>query len=165
VCLARFKITSGVTQTPAASRRKRMGALHELDCVILDEYHYGAWRENAKELFEPRKGRGRIREGEGIKDFDEEMMPITTDAYLYLSGTPFRAIASGEFYRRTDLQLDLFRRATVEARLEGCQQSYAALPRMVLLTYQLPDAIREIAMQGEFNEFRLERVFLSPGRW
>ena len=22
------------------------------DCVILDEYHYGAWRENAKELFE-----------------------------------------------------------------------------------------------------------------
>jgi hypothetical protein len=26
---------------------------------------------------------------------------------------------------------------------------------MVLLTYQLPDAIREIAMQGEFNEFDL----------
>ena len=22
------------------------------DCVILDEYHYGAWRENAKDLFE-----------------------------------------------------------------------------------------------------------------
>ena len=22
------------------------------DCVIFDEYHYGAWRENAKELFE-----------------------------------------------------------------------------------------------------------------
>lgn len=24
-------------------------------------------------------------------------MPITTGAYLYLSGTPFRAISSGEF--------------------------------------------------------------------
>lgn len=68
------------------------------DCVILDEYHYGAWRENAKELFEAEdKDEVEFGEGEGIKDFDEEMMPITTDAYLYLSGTPFRAIASGEF--------------------------------------------------------------------
>jgi hypothetical protein len=31
---------------------------------------------------------------------------------------------------------------------------------MVLLTYQLPDAIRESAMQGEFNEFDLN-VFFS----
>jgi hypothetical protein len=22
------------------------------DCVVFDEYHYGAWRDNAKELFE-----------------------------------------------------------------------------------------------------------------
>jgi len=36
-------------------------------------------------------------EGEGMEDFDEAIMPITTGAYLYLSGTPFRAIASGEF--------------------------------------------------------------------
>jgi hypothetical protein len=35
--------------------------------------------------------------GEGIDYFDEDIMPITTGMYLYLSGTPFRAIASGEF--------------------------------------------------------------------
>src|SRR5207237_4174646 len=40
---------------------------------------------------------------------------------------------------------------------------YAALPRMVLLTYQLPDAIREIAMQGEFNEFDLNVFFSAEG--
>ena len=68
------------------------------DCVILDEYHYGAWRENAKELFEAEdKKEIEFGEGEGIEDFDEDIMPITTDGYLYLSGTPFRAIASGEF--------------------------------------------------------------------
>ena len=68
------------------------------DCVILDEYHYGAWRENAKELFEAEdKKEIEFGEGEGIEDFDEEIMPITTGGYLYLSGTPFRAIASGEF--------------------------------------------------------------------
>jgi len=33
----------------------------------------------------------------------------------------------------------------------------------VLLTYQLPDAIREIAMQGEFNEFDLNVFFSANG--
>ena len=37
------------------------------------------------------------------------------------------------------------------------------LPRMVLMTYQLPDAIREIAMQGEFNEFDLNVFFSAEG--
>ena len=67
--------------------------------MILDEYHYGAWRENAKELFEAEDkkeiefGEGRRHRGSSTKT----IMPITTDGYLYLSGTPFRAIASGEF--------------------------------------------------------------------
>ena len=34
---------------------------------------------------------------------------------------------------------------------------------MVLLTYQLPDAIREIALQGEFNEFDLNVFFSASG--
>ena len=34
---------------------------------------------------------------------------------------------------------------------------------MVLLTYQLPEAIREIAMQGEFNEFSLNLFFSAEG--
>lgn len=68
------------------------------DCVILDEYHYGAWRENAKDLFESEEQKEiDFAEGAGIDYFDEEVMPITTDHYLYLSGTPFRAIATGEF--------------------------------------------------------------------
>ena len=34
---------------------------------------------------------------------------------------------------------------------------------MVILTYQLPDAIREIAMHGEFNEFDLNVFFSAEG--
>lgn len=36
---------------------------------------------------------------------------------------------------------------------------YISLPKMVMLTYQLPDQIREIAEQGEFNEFDLNEFF------
>jgi hypothetical protein len=134
------------------------------DCVILDEYHYGAWRENAKELFEAEdKDEVEFGEGEGIKDFDEEMMPITTDAYLYLSGTPFRAIASGEFIEEQIYNWTYSDEQRSKRDWKGANNPYAALPRMVLLTYQLPDAIREIAMQGEFNEFDLNVFFSAQG--
>jgi hypothetical protein len=134
------------------------------DCVILDEYHYGAWRENAKELFEAEdKQEAEFGEGKGINDFEEEIMPITTDSYLYLSGTPFRAIASGEFIEEQIFNWTYSDEQRAKHEWSRGDNPYAALPRMVLLTYQLPDAIREIAMQGEFNEFDLNVFFSASG--
>ena len=134
------------------------------DCVILDEYHYGAWRENAKDLFEAEDPKEiELDKGKGIEDFDEEIMPITTDAYLYLSGTPFRAIASGEFIEDQIFNWTYTDEQRAKQDWQGENNPYAALPRMVLLTYQLPDAIREIAMQGEFNEFDLNVFFSATG--
>ena len=134
------------------------------DCVILDEYHYGAWRENAKELFESEDEKERkFAEGVGIEDFDEDIMPITTDGYLYLSGTPFRAIASGEFIEEQIFNWTYSDEQRAKRDWKGANNPYAALPRMVLLTYQLPDAIREIAMQGEYNEFDLNVFFSAEG--
>jgi hypothetical protein len=134
------------------------------DCVIFDEYHYGAWRENAKELFEAEdKKEIEFGEGEGLKDFDEEIMPITTYAYLYLSGTPFRAIASGEFIEDQIFNWTYSDEQRAKQEWQGGDNPYASLPRMVLMTYQLPDAIREIAMQGEFDEFDLNVFFSAEG--
>ena len=72
------------------------------DCVIFDEYHYGAWRDKAKDLFadsEWEKSQAKQQHAEEQEMeldspdyFDEDLLPITTDHYLYLSGTPFRAI-------------------------------------------------------------------------
>ncbi len=134
------------------------------DCVIFDEYHYGAWRESAKELFEAEDEREqRFAEGEGIEDFDEAILPITTDNYLYLSGTPFRAIASGEFIEEQIFNWTYSDEQRAKLEWSDPDNPYAALPRMVLMTYQLPDAIREIAMQGEFNEFDLNVFFSAEG--
>ena len=134
------------------------------DCVIFDEYHYGAWRENAKELFEAEDRKEQaFGEGEGLKDFDEDIMPITTDAYLYLSGTPFRAIASGEFIEEQIFNWTYSDEQKAKEDWTGENNPYTCLPRMVLMTYQLPDAIREIAMQGEFDEFDLNVFFSAEG--
>ena len=134
------------------------------DCVIFDEYHYGAWREKAKELFEAEDAKEReFGEGQGVQYFDEDVMPITTNAYLYLSGTPFRAIASGEFIEEQIFNWTYSDEQRVKQEWQGDDSPYTCLPRMVLMTYQLPDEIREIAMQGEFNEFDLNTFFSAEG--
>jgi len=140
------------------------------DCVILDEYHYGAWRDKAKELFEAEdKEEAKFARGQGasfLKEPDEkigDIMPITTEAYLYLSGTPFRAIGSGEFIEEQIFNWTYSDEQRAKEEWTQPDNPYAALPRMVLLTYQLPEAIREIAAKGEFDEFDLNEFFSAEG--
>ena len=165
VCFGSFQDYLGKNKSTGGIKTKNEW-VHAIDwdCVILDEYHYGAWREKAKDLFEAEdKKEIEFAEGVGIEDFDEESMPITIDAYLYLSGTPFRAIASGEFIEEQIFNWTYSDEQRSKQEWKGNSNPYASLPRMVLLTYQLQDSIREIAMQGEFNEFDLNVFFSAEG--
>lgn len=165
VCFGSFQDYLGKNRSTGGIKTKNEW-VHTLnwDCVIFDEYHYGAWRDNAKELFEAEDRREmEFGEGEGLKDFDEDLMPITTGAYLYLSGTPFRAIASGEFIEEQIFNWTYSDEQKAKLEWQDKINPYACLPRMVLMTYQLPDAIREIAMQGEFDEFDLNVFFSAEG--
>lgn len=135
------------------------------DCVILDEYHYGAWREKAKDLFEAEETREkRFELGEGLEYYDETNMPIKTDAYLYLSGTPFRAIATGEFIEEQIFNWTYSDEQRSKENWKEDNNPYLSLPRMVLMTYQLPDSISEVAKLGEFNEFDLNIFFSAEGK-
>ena len=158
--------------------------LHKVkwDLVVFDEYHFGAWRETAKELFEGEeeavaKKEAKLEYAAGLEGVNEdltvlseketEFLPITTKAYLYLSGTPFKALATGEFIEEqifnwtyTDEQ-----RAKEEfaAKNPGEWNPYGALPQMRLLTYQMPDELLAIASDGEFDEFDLNAFFEATG--
>ncbi|GAO77201.1 GIY-YIG nuclease family protein [Sphingopyxis sp. C-1] len=164
VCFGSFQDFLGKNSAGGIKAKNEWVHATNWDCVIFDEYHYGAWRENAKELFEA-EGRKEMEfaEGEGLDYFSEENMPITTGAYLYLSGTPFRAIASGEFIEEQIYNWTYSDEQRAKEQWEGDDNPYASLPRMVMLTYQLPEAIREIAMQGEFDEFDLNAFFSAEG--
>lgn len=136
------------------------------DLVIFDEYHFGTWRENAAKLFE--------RPDDEDVDFDQEeyskkeagnaynesFLPITTRYYLFLSGTPFRALNSGEFIEEQIFNWTYSDEQKAKESWRGSNNPYLSLPRMVLMTYKIPDSIRQIAMQGEFDEFDLN-VFFS----
>lgn len=165
VCFGSFQDYLGKNKSTGGIKTKNEWVhATQWDCVIFDEYHYGAWRENAKDLFEAEdKKEIEFGEGEGVEDFDEAIMPISTNAYLYLSGTPFRAIASGEFIEEQIFNWTYSDEQRAKRDWKGKDNPYAMLPRMVLLTYQMPDTIREIAMQGEYDEFDLNVFFSAEG--
>ena len=164
VCFASFQDVLGKNSVGGIKIKNEWVHSINWDCVVFDEYHYGAWRDNAKDLFESEdENEKKFAEGEGIDFFDESIMPITTGAYLYLSGTPFRAIASGEFIEEQIFNWTYSDEQRAKEQWKTQNNPYASLPRMVMLTYQLPDAIREIAMKGEFNEFDLNVFFSAKG--
>lgn len=152
------------------------------DLVVFDEYHFGAWRDTAKELFEGEDDTVAKKEAkleyagelDGINEDltvlsnpESEFLPITTRAYLYLSGTPFKALATGEFIEEqifnwtyTDEQRA---KAAFAATHPAKRNPYGALPQMRLLTYQMPDELLAIASGGEFDEFDLNAFFEAKG--
>ena len=140
------------------------------DMVIFDEYHFGAWRENAKKLFENPDEEDadfdveKYQREEAGNAYNETFLPITTDYYLFLSGTPFRAINSGEFIEDQIYNWTYSDEQRAKAEWLGANNPYLSLPRMVMLTYRIPDSIRQIAMQGEFDEFDLNVFFSATGK-
>jgi hypothetical protein len=158
--------------------------LHEVnwDLVVFDEYHFGAWRDTAKELFEGEeetvaKKEAHLEYGGGLDSLNQdlgelsqketEFLPITTKAYLYLSGTPFRALATGEFIEEqifnwtyTDEQRA---KEAFAAQHPDKRNPYGALPQLRLLTYRMPDELLAVASAGEFDEFDLNAFFEAVG--
>ena len=172
VCFGSFQDYLGTNDNGGIKAKNEWVHTTNWDLVIFDEYHFGAWRDNAKKLFEQPDEENdydfdleTYKKDEADNAYNETFLPITTSHYLFLSGTPFRAINSGEFiedqiynWTYSDEQ------RAKESWGDSLDNPYAALPRMVLMTYRIPDSIRQIASQGEFNEFDLNVFFSAKGK-
>jgi hypothetical protein len=142
------------------------------DAIAIDEYHFGAWGEAARELYLEDKESGSEGDATERKALEEEEFPedfvknleaaheLKVRHFLYLSGTPFRAIAQGEF-----LENQIFnwtysdeQRAKASWAGDAVQNPYASLPTMFLLTYEMPDKLKEQAKNNK-AEFSLSEFF------
>jgi hypothetical protein len=151
------------------------------DLVVFDEYHFGAWRETAKELFEGEEDEAALKQeakeaasllqvNEGLNvlaQAEPSFLPLTARSYLYLSGTPFKALSTGEFIEEqifnwtyTDEQRA---KAAFSAANPAAWNPYGALPQMRLMTYQMPEELLAVASGGELDEFDLNEFFSSTG--
>ena len=139
------------------------------DLIVLDEYHFGAWNDNAKSLLDLGDADAKRRQAEedevmsesGIdvesgRAWDDEDIPITGKHFLYLSGTPFRALATGEFM---ESRIFNWTYQDEQARKEAVGGPYLEMPTMVMMTYQMPQDLGAMIEQWDMDGFDLNEFF------
>ncbi|MCH4183410.1 MAG: restriction endonuclease [Prevotella sp.] len=171
VCFGSFQDYLGTNESGGIKAKNEWVHTTPWDMVIFDEYHFGAWRENARRLFDQPDDESALdfdadeyQKDEAGNAINETWLPITTDCYLFLSGTPFRALNSGEFledeiYSWTYSDEQKAKQEWVPSEHNNQTNPYAALPRVVMMTYKMPDDITSIAMNTQYNEFDLNLFF------
>ena len=149
--------------------------LIDWDCIIVDEYHFGAWQGAAKEACSPvaatSRTSGEAGEAENAaenadsvidlaaagtprllaatpdseipSDLSTEDLRLSGRCFLYLSGTPFRALTEGEFnedaifnWTYPDEQ-NAKRQWDRNSALDPERNPYRELPQMQMYTYGL----------------------------
>ena len=149
------------------------------DLVILDEYHFGAWKDSAQDLFagedeissndelnlEYGHHLDMVNENLKLSKGEGDFLHLTSRSFLYLSGTPFRALANENFIEEQIFNWTYSDEQKAKAEFPkdnpDIRNPYAALPSMALFTYQVPEDISHVASSGEFNEFNLNQFFCA----
>ena len=184
VCFGSFQDYLGVDKSSGIVKPKpRNEWVHEVDwdLVIFDEYHFGAWRDKAQQLVKQEDEEAYDEEAyddlyneEKMEEYKtevdnactdkEDFLRIKTSRFLYLSGTPFRAFREGEFGDEQIYSWTYSDEQRKKKEWKGPYDNpYEELPEMVMMTYKIPETIREIALKGEFNEFDLNVFFSAEG--
>ena len=167
VVFASFQDALGTNEAGGIKAKNEFIHATNWDMVVFDEYHFGAWRENAKKLFEKEDEENtdfdyeKYQEEEAGNAINETWLPITTSYYLYLSGTPFRALNSGEFLEEQIFNWTYSDEQSAKENWSKPDQfnPYLALPKMVMLTYKIPDSITEVAINEGYDEFDINEFF------
>ena len=173
VCFGSFQDYLGYDKkTQSIKPRNRWVHEETWDLVVFDEYHYGAWRDKAKGLFSNKDQEEAEYDEDPEKivkedydSYDETWLPITANRYLFLSGTPFRALNDGEFIEEQIFSWTYTDEQRAKQEWVGNSNPYESLPRMVMMVYQLPNEIERIAKAGEFDEFDLNSFFKADGEY
>ncbi|WP_238328801.1 GIY-YIG nuclease family protein [Mycobacterium avium] len=160
VWFASFQDMRGKTADGNIKKHNEVIHLIDWDAIVLDEYHFGAWRDSARELYDPTEAE--IAEAEEPDEsVTEDDLGLTSRHYLYLSGTPFRAITNGEF---TEDQI--FNWTYVDEQREkehwdaaAGPNPYIDLPGMQIFSYDIGGDAEKWAADEEFDGFSLNEYF------
>jgi hypothetical protein len=160
VWFASFQDITGKDTDGRVKKHNKAVHLIEWDCIVLDEYHFGAWRDSARDLYDPSDKA--LAESEEPEDWvTEEDLGLTSAHYLYLSGTPFRAITNGEFNEDQIFNWTYIDEQASKASWNSMvgQNPYIDLPGMQMYAYEMGAKAEEWADDREFNGFNLSEYF------
>ena len=174
--------------------------LIDWDCIVLDEYHFGAWQGAAKEVCNQATAVKNVEKAEekandadaersdeladrlsegaprliaavpdaGIDaDLDAADLRLTSGAYLYLSGTPFRALTEGEFNEDAIFNWTYPDEQQAKAAWDddvsndSDRNPYRELPKMQMYTYSLAKVTSATIDQHADGLFDLSGYFAA----
>lgn len=200
VWFASFQDLLGTTAAGEVKEHNVDVHLIDWDCIVLDEYHFGAWQGAAKELSSPATTtvdpeRAERKEAEaaaeradevtdlvgggtprliaatpeaGITDdLDAKDLRLSSRFYLYLSGTPFRALTEGEFnedaiFNWTYPDEQSAKRGWADdPSHDPARNPYLELPQMEMYTYALSEIASVAIDQGADGLFDLSGFFAA----
>lgn len=200
VWFASFQDLLGTSADGGVKERNVDLHLIDWDCIVLDEYHFGAWQGAAKEVTSPATAAADPRKVEekeeeaaaeqadelselldegaprllaavpeaGIKaDLAASDLRLSASHYLYLSGTPFRALTEGEFnedaiFNWTYPDEQSSKQAWDEdPRNDPERNPYRELPQMQMFTYSLAKVTNATIEQHSDGLFDLSGFFAA----
>ena len=174
--------------------------LIDWDCVVLDEYHFGAWQGAAKEVCSPAAtpadpAKAELAAAEAAAEHAEEVadlveggtprliaatpeagiaedvsvadLKLSSDCFLYLSGTPFRALTEGEFNEDAIFNWTYPDEQAAKAAWDADptrdndRNPYRELPQMQMFTYALAEVASVAIDQGADGLFDLSGFFAA----
>jgi hypothetical protein len=198
VWFASFQDLLGTTTDGEVKAHNEDLHLIDWDCIVLDEYHFGAWQGAAKEVTSPVTALKNPERAEQLTieleaeqadevtdlakagtprlyaanpdsaidaDIDASQLALASRYYLYLSGTPFRALTEGEFnedaifnWTYPDEQ-HAKKQWSVDKARDPERNPYRELPEMQMFTYALSEMASAAIDQGADGLFDLSGYF------
>jgi len=142
------------------------------DCIVIDEFHFGAATVSAKELYDPQDKTEAALAKLFAQALDQESdstvelilepdFGLDARFHLHLSGTPFKAITNGDYDDDQVFNWTYIDEQREKADWDGdpSLNPYSELPQMQMYTYTMGDAADGWAGDGEFDGFNLNTYF------
>ena len=155
ICFGSLQDYLGKTEDGSIKPKNEWVHKVEWDCIVFDEYHYGAWRSNTKELVDDLDE----NVNQDFENINDKNIPIPAKHFLFLSGTPFKVLDSGEFSEEQIYNWTYSDEQKAKEEWIGENNPYKSMPQLIMMTYKLPEDIAKVATKGEFDEFDLNEFF------
>jgi len=174
VWFASFQDVTGRDYEGKPKLRNETLHIVDWDCIVIDEFHFGAATASARELYDPQdKADSALakrvelaldQENDKAADVLEDPdYGLSTRFHLHLSGTPFKAITNGDYaedavYNWTYIDEQ---RAKQNWDPKRGPNQYESLPQMQMFTYAMGATADGWASDGEFDGFNLNTYFAA----
>lgn len=159
--------------------KPRNETLHivDWDCIVIDEFHFGASTSAAREVYDPQDDaqaalaqmfeNAADESNDSVADviIEPEDFGLKTKYHLHLSGTPFKAITNGDYDESEIFNWTYIDEQRAKANWDPVHgpNPYAELPEMRMYTYAMGALAGAWAEEGEFDGFDLNTYFKA--RW